>query len=755
MPLPIPPIDNRRYQALVDELLARIPSHTPEWTNFTQADPGVTLIQLFAHITESLLYRTNQIPERNRAKFLQLLGVKLAPAQEARGLVAFANERAPKEALTVARNAELFAGAVPFRTATSLDVLPLTARCYVRRPIVPTEEQSAYYALLYASYDQPAPQSLNLYETVEVVNGENVDLAGTVDHSLWVALLGRKDDRFIVDPADPNAAWDDLRKALAGRTLSLGLVPDQGADQIVVRPGTPPPASDGLLRFEMPAPGPTARDAAGQPAPAYVRLDARADFDPLTQPGIVELALPASPAGIDIFDDLDPLEPGVGDLPPMVDAPDVAERLVTWLRIRSGSTTDVRFRWVGINAAQIRQQLLVSAERLADGDGTPDQVRQLRQAPVLAGSVALTSIADNVRHDWVEIDDLRAAGPELPIPGAPDMGDPVDVFACDAEAGLISFGDGLTGRRPKAGEALYASYACTEGVEGNVAAGAVKAGPTLPAGVSATNPVATWGGAEAESVAAAEKQVPRFLTHRDRLVTADDFRAIAWRTPGVAIGRIEVLPATHPDVAPLTVGSAPGAVTLMAIPVRDPAHPEAPRADRAFLNALCIYLDPRRLVTTELVLRGPDYVGIWISIGITVAGGYQVAEVVEAVKGRIKAYLSPLPPADTPAPLLPLLYGPELDPASRGWPLARPVHARALLAEAARAAGVVEVADVLLAEGSKAGADSVELSGLQLPEILGISVVAGPPLPLDVLRGAAAPTQAAGRLPAPILAETC
>jgi hypothetical protein len=752
MPLPVPPIDDRRYQALVDELIARIPAHTPEWTNFTQSDPGVTLIQLFAHITESLLYRSNQIPERNRAKFLQLLGVPLVPAQDARGLVAFRNERAPAGVLVVPRRTELFAGKVPFRTATSLDVLPLEARFYVRRPILePTQEQKDYYALLYASYNKPAPQALTLYETVEVVNGENVDLAGTVDHSLWIALLGREEDR------DPVTGWKPLRETLGGRTLSLGLVPGEAAEQVTARPGTAPSAADGLLRYEMPSPGPVALDEGGRPAPNYLRLTARADFDPLTQPGIVELALPGA-AGLGTFD-LDPLEAGVGDLPPMVEAPDVAGRLVTWLRLRSGSTTDVKLRWVGINSAQIRQQQLIGAERLADGEGSPGQTRQLRQSPVLAGSVMVTSIAEGKRHQWSEIDDLRAAAPELPVPGSADTGGPVQVFSCDAEAGLIRFGDGLSGRRPRLGEALYASYACTEGMEGNVAAGAIKGGPMLPSGVTATNPVATSGGADPETPAAAEQQIPRFVTHRDRAVTAEDFRAIAWRTPGVAIGRVDVLAAAHPNVAPLSVGSAPGAVTLMAIPRRDPVHGDAPRADRPFLAALCSYLDPRRLVTTELVLRGPDYVGIWISIGIEVAGGFSLAEVAEGVKSRIRRYLSPLPAPDIPIPQLPMLYGPDIDPALRGWPLGRAVHGRAILAEAARAPGVVEVADALLAPGNGPATDSVELSGLQLPEILGISVVAGSPLSLDVLRGAAsAGTPAAtdaGRLPVPILAESC
>ncbi len=268
--------------------------------------------------------------------------------------------------------------------------------------------------------------------------------------------------------------------------------------------------------------------------------------------------MPGAGAGIDYWDNLDPLEAGVGDLPPAVDAPDVSDRLVTWLRVRSGSTTDVKLRWIGVNAAQIRQQLLVSAEQLAPGDGAPDQVRQLRQSPVLAGSVTVTSIENNTRHDWKEIDDLRAAGPELPIANVPDMGDPVEVFSCDRRSGP----DPLR-RRPhrppaEARRGALCELCLHRGRRGQCrglhAQGRADASGF---GLTATNPVPTWGGAEAESVAAAEKQIPRFITHRDRLVTADDFRAIAWRTPGVAIGRVEVLPAAHPDIAPLTIGSAP------------------------------------------------------------------------------------------------------------------------------------------------------------------------------------------------------
>lgn len=47
--------------------------HTPEWTDPRPGDPGVTLIDLFAFLGESLAYRTGLVPERNTGALLQLL----------------------------------------------------------------------------------------------------------------------------------------------------------------------------------------------------------------------------------------------------------------------------------------------------------------------------------------------------------------------------------------------------------------------------------------------------------------------------------------------------------------------------------------------------------------------------------------------------------------------------------------------------------------------------------------------------------
>src|SRR5688572_24324109 len=101
MSLPSPTLDARRYQELFDEVLSRIPVHTPEWTNFNASDPGVTLAALFAFLTENSLHLFNRAPENLRARFLERLELGLQPGAGATALVSLVNERGPLEAVTL------------------------------------------------------------------------------------------------------------------------------------------------------------------------------------------------------------------------------------------------------------------------------------------------------------------------------------------------------------------------------------------------------------------------------------------------------------------------------------------------------------------------------------------------------------------------------------------------------------------------------------------------------------------------------
>jgi predicted phage baseplate assembly protein len=74
MALPVPNLDDRKFQDFVDEAKRAIPGLCPEWTNHNVSDPGVALIELFAWMSESVLYRLNQVPERLYVHFLNLVG---------------------------------------------------------------------------------------------------------------------------------------------------------------------------------------------------------------------------------------------------------------------------------------------------------------------------------------------------------------------------------------------------------------------------------------------------------------------------------------------------------------------------------------------------------------------------------------------------------------------------------------------------------------------------------------------------------
>jgi len=59
MPIQVPNLDDRRYADLVAEAKTLIPRDTKEWTDFNDSDPGITLLQLFAWMTDILIYRLN------------------------------------------------------------------------------------------------------------------------------------------------------------------------------------------------------------------------------------------------------------------------------------------------------------------------------------------------------------------------------------------------------------------------------------------------------------------------------------------------------------------------------------------------------------------------------------------------------------------------------------------------------------------------------------------------------------------------
>lgn len=73
MQLQLPNLDDRTYADLVEDARAMIPVVYPEWTDHNPTDPGIILIEMLAWLTEMILFRVNQVPEKNIRVFLKLL----------------------------------------------------------------------------------------------------------------------------------------------------------------------------------------------------------------------------------------------------------------------------------------------------------------------------------------------------------------------------------------------------------------------------------------------------------------------------------------------------------------------------------------------------------------------------------------------------------------------------------------------------------------------------------------------------------
>jgi len=778
MPITVPNLDDRDFDQLVAEAKARIPVHTPEWTNFNDADPGITLVQVFAFLTENLLYRSNRIPEANRRKFLTLLNIPLQPASAGIGLVAFRNDRGPLQAWPMNPGVELRAGKVPFRTRTGVCILPVTAALYTKKPQNSlTAAQQARLNDLFQSFLDQANDQLQFYEPRELPAPETgkplplLDLAdsinGAIDRSLWMALVGPQ-----------GAPVDAVRAAIANQTLTIGIYPDASCAGKTLYPATvaTQPVADPGLVFEIAAPDPNVTD--GLPPARYKRLSIEYAENVLQSPGIVQVTLPRYEELL--LWDFDPEEEGTGDYPPLVEDQDVAKRIATWIRIRlplpqqaatNGPATSstaapqlrARLNWAGVNAARVVQAVPVTNERLGVGTGAPDQAGKVANTPIILEQDPSTATTDQAAQasafilevenldggwdTWQQVDDLYAAGPNDAV------------YALDPESGVVSFGNGLRGLRPSLGRTIRASYDYGGGSAGKVAIGAINKSPSLPGGFKVENPLPTWGADDGETVTEGEADISRYLRHRDRLVTASDFRDIALRTPGVDMGRVEVLPLFNPNLFQpgSPIDGWPGTVTVMVIPRSDPVQPDAPVPDRLFVDAACRWLDPRRLLTTEIYVRGPIYVPLWVSVGIVTLPGQVREQIHRDVQAALRDYLSPL----VGGPAVP--GASNLDtagcadqvqaanacpppPRGTGWPLNMEVRVQDLEAVATRVLGVRYVDSIRLGiqTGSGSGLtevqDKVSITGLQLPWLVAAHVNEGAAEDLgDLLGGPAGP----------------
>ena len=508
MPLPVPTLDDRRFQDFVDEAKRAIPRHCPEWTNHNLNDPGVALIELFAWMCDQVTYRLNQVPDRLYLQFLELLGIEpFAPGVASCDLTFWLSD-VLDHAVPVPAGSQVATGA-----GSGPTVVFSTVRDLVMSPPRLTQ-------VLGTSADQgPAGAS----------DQSTRDLMPHLHAGVAVECFG--------SAAEGDALNLGFADSLAGAALRLSLTAT--AEGTGIHPTNPPLTWQAWTGQEW--------------AALTVHRDGTGG---LNRPGEIVLLMPRSHGARAVggrtaywvrvvLRDPDPGQP-------------------TYLRPPRLSAIGTAV--VGGTVAAEHAEL-VTTEVVGRSDGHPGQVFRTSRAPVAprrAGEdVVVTGAAGS--ETWTEVDDFTRSGPDDrhfawdSASGAIRFGPAVRQpsggvrrhGAVPAEGALIS----VTGYRVGGGAA------------GNVGARTLVAPRTpLPYVTTVTNLHAATGGSDPESVEEVKTRGPLTLRTGRRAVTAADFEQLTLES-SPRIARVRCVAPENPGgpVRLLIVPRLPETASLRAI----------------------------------------------------------------------------------------------------------------------------------------------------------------------------------------------
>lgn len=588
MPLIAPNLDNRQFADIVAEAKTLIPRYAPEWTNFNETDPGITLVELFAWMTEILVYRLNQVPDLNYIKFLQLIGIELQPAQPARAELTF----------TLARP-DISSVIVPLGTQVA-------AQGSTGQPVV-FETDQALIAI---------GAQLAQIETFDGF-GYTLQIKKNAAQGQWFYPFGPKPqpgNALLIGFSSP-ASLPTEQINLAFTLFQDGLTPP------VMQCGTaiPPPAT---LVWEY--------WSGSQWQSVNLDSDGTRAF---SQAGHVLFRIPPNGAKAAAKNNVF-LSDGL-----------------YWIRASVQSATyemPPQISSIRTNTISATQAITFSDEVLGISNGLPNQTFQVANTPVMVldtpvqftnsdgVKVSITSLRLEIDEGqgfmvWQEVDDFFSSGPN-------DR-----AFTIDRNTGVITTGTGDHGRIPVINQTstnpnvVARSYRAGGGLQGNVAANSITQLQTsVPSVDTVTNNDPATGGTDEESVADAKLRATLALQSKDRAVTPDDFRYLATQAPGANVARANALALFHPD---FPNGPVPGVVTVIVVPNSpDPA----PTPNQTTLKAVCAYLDTHRLLTSEVYVVGPTYRKIQIQVQLVVDPSFDLATVKNTVQSNLTTFFGPL-----------------------------------------------------------------------------------------------------------------
>jgi predicted phage baseplate assembly protein len=225
------------------------------------------------------------------------------------------------------------------------------------------------------------------------------------------------------------------------------------------------------------------------------------------------------------------------------------------------------------------------------------------------------------RERWQRWDRLDAQGPDDAV------------FALDAAAERITFGNGINGRAPQAGDQVVVAYAVCDGDTGGVARHRSWRVEGFEA-VFGTNVEPIGGGRGPEDWRAQRRESRRRTREDHALVSVDDIAAAALALPLLDVDRAWVVPpaGSGPDI---------GAITLVAMRgLRAGEGAARVPETRRWLDAIRRRLLARMPLGTRLRVVGPRYASFAVQATLEAEAGRDVDRVRDAVMKTLRTRLA-------------------------------------------------------------------------------------------------------------------
>jgi predicted phage baseplate assembly protein len=253
----------------------------------------------------------------------------------------------------------------------------------------------------------------------------------------------------------------------------------------------------------------------------------------------------------------------------------------------------------------------------------------------------------------------------------------------------VRFGNGLNGRVPELRERIRAAfYRYSQLDKGNLPAGHSWAlGIDFPPGTTFTqqkNLTPGAGGRQREPLEETKLRARKVFQTERVTLTAKDYEQLALNTPGLRVARATVLPNFNPKLPTLKL---PGEITILVLPAPPPkdAFPNAspPEPSEGFLKTIQHHVETRRLVTTNVHVRGPKYVDVLVHCNVFLKKRASETQVRADINRAFKEFFDPV------------AGGPEK---GKGWAFGRSVFPSEVSQLLARVPGVDYVTGVSLNE---------------------------------------------------------